>query len=154
MFFNTTSEPFASMSWTTVSLDAKFVFQLVFAATTATVVSGAMAKRTKFVSYMFYSAIVSLCIYPVSGHRIWGGGWLADKGFWDFAGATVVHSCSAGWLAAGVFALIDGPGATRPCYHSLRSNNKSPAVEHFLFQGAGSSSTVRLFVLLDFAERG
>ncbi len=104
MFLNT-AEPFKSLDWTHVPLDAKFFFQLVFAATTATIVSGAMAERTKFTSYMLYSAVVSACIYPVSGHWIWGGGWLADKGFFDFAGSTVVHSCG-GWLSLiGAFVL-------------------------------------------------
>lgn len=109
MFLNTASEPFASLSWTLVPLDAKFFFQLVFAATTATIVSGAMAERTKFVSYMVYSAIVSLCIYPISGHWIWGGGWLAtlETPFWDFAGSTVVHSVG-GWLSL-IGAFILGP---------------------------------------------
>ncbi len=96
-----------SLSWTTVPLEAKFFFQLVFAATTATIVSGAMAERTKFTSYMIYSFIVSLVIYPISGHWIWGGGWLASKGFWDFAGSTVVHSLG-GWLSL-IGALIIGP---------------------------------------------
>lgn len=105
--FLDTAEPFESLSWTTVPLDAKFFFQLVFAATTATIVSGAMAERTKFVSYMIYSAIVSAVIYPISGHWIWGGGWLADNNFWDFAGSTVVHSCG-GWLSL-VGAFILGP---------------------------------------------
>jgi Amt family ammonium transporter len=108
MFLSTTSgESFGSLSWSLVPLDAKFFFQLVFAATTATIVSGAMAERTKFVSYMIYSAVVSLAIYPVSGHWIWGGGWLADAGFFDFAGSTVVHSCG-GWLSL-VGAFILGP---------------------------------------------
>jgi Amt family ammonium transporter len=107
-FFLRTSNPdtdFASIAWTTVPLEAKFFFQLVFAATTATIVSGAMAERTKFVSYMVYSFIVSLLIYPISGHWIWGGGWLAELGFWDFAGSTVVHSLG-GWLSlVGAFVL-------------------------------------------------
>lgn len=107
---------FSALSWTTVPLEAKFFFQLVFAATTATIVSGAMAERTKFVSYLVYSFIVSLVIYPISGHWIWGGGWLANlgtyipsvpAGFWDFAGSTVVHSLG-GWLSL-VGALILGP---------------------------------------------
>jgi Amt family ammonium transporter len=107
---------YASLSWANVPLEAKFFFQLVFAATTATIVSGAMAERTKFVSYMVYSFFVSLLIYPISGHWIWGGGWLANlgtyitsvpTGFWDFAGSTVVHSLG-GWLAL-VGALIIGP---------------------------------------------
>lgn len=82
-----------------------FFFQLVFAATAATIVSGAMAERTKFSSYMAYSFIISAFIYPISGHWIWGGGWLAEMGFWDFAGSTVVHSLG-GWLSlAGAFIL-------------------------------------------------
>jgi Amt family ammonium transporter len=109
MFLNTANEEFAALSWTYVPLDAKFFFQLVFAATTATIVSGAMAERTKFVSYMLYSAIVSLIIYPISGHWIWGGGWLStmETPFWDFAGSTVVHSCG-GWLSL-IGAAILGP---------------------------------------------
>ena len=93
--------------WTAVPLEAKFFFQLVFAATAATIVSGAMAERTKFVSYMVYSIIISLVIYPISGHWIWGGGWLAQQGFFDFAGSTVVHSVG-GWLSL-VGAFVLGP---------------------------------------------
>ncbi len=96
---------FASLSWTPVSLDCKFIFQLVFAGTAATIVSGAMAERTRFASYMVYSLFISLLIYPVAGHWIWGGGLLAPgnlfgegKGVFDFAGSTVVHSVG-GWLA-------------------------------------------------------
>jgi ammonium transporter, Amt family len=88
---------------------AFFFFQLVFAATAATIVSGAMAERTKFVSYLVYSAVITLIIYPISGHWIWGGGWLSQLStpFVDFAGSTVVHSVG-GWLAlAG--ALVLGP---------------------------------------------
>lgn len=108
MFLNTEKESFASLSWSLVPLDAKFFFQLVFAATTATIVSGAMAERTKFVSYMVYSAVVSAIIYPISGHWIWGAGWLAtNHNFWDFAGSTVVHSMG-GWLSL-VGAFIIGP---------------------------------------------
>jgi ammonium transporter, Amt family len=88
---------FDPIAWTTVPLESKFFFQLVFAATAATIVSGAMAERTKFPSYMLYSIIISALIYPISGHWIWGGGWLAAHGFWDFAGSTVVHSVG-GWL--------------------------------------------------------
>lgn len=88
---------------------AFFFFQLVFAATAATIVSGAMAERTKFVSYLVYSAVITLVIYPISGHWIWGGGWLSSMEipFHDFAGSTVVHSLG-GWLAlAG--AIVLGP---------------------------------------------
>ncbi|MCE5315668.1 MAG: ammonium transporter [Armatimonadota bacterium] len=93
-----TADTFASLSWATVPLYAKFMFQLVFAATAATIVSGAMAERTKFNAYLIYSAVISAFIYPVVGHWIWGGGWLANLGFWDFAGSTVVHSTGA-WMA-------------------------------------------------------
>jgi Amt family ammonium transporter len=101
---------FDPLSWTKVPLEAKFFFQLVFAATAATIVSGAMAERTKFTSYMLYSIVISLVIYPISGHWIWGGGWLAKfggTGFWDFAGSTVVHSVG-GWIAL-VGAVMLGP---------------------------------------------
>jgi Amt family ammonium transporter len=79
---------------------AFFFFQLVFAATAATIVSGAMAERTKFKSYLIYSAIITLIIYPISGHWAWGGGWLSQlkTPFHDFAGSTVVHSVG-GWVA-------------------------------------------------------
>lgn len=98
---------YSALNWTGVPLTAKFMFQLVFAATTATIVSGAMAERTKFSSYLVYSVIISAFVYPVVGHWIWGGGWLAKLGMWDFAGSTVVHSCG-GWVAlAG--AIMVGP---------------------------------------------
>ncbi len=77
---------------------AYWLFQAVFAATAATIVSGGMAERTKFSSYLIYSFIITLVVYPVSGHWIWGGGWLSEMGFIDFAGSTVVHSVG-GWAA-------------------------------------------------------
>ncbi|HNV47104.1 MAG TPA: ammonium transporter [Spirochaetota bacterium] len=87
---------------------AYFLFQLVFAATAATIVSGAMAERTKFVSYLAYSLVISALIYPVSGHWIWNAnGWLAKLGFQDFAGSTVVHM--VGGVAAMMGALVLGP---------------------------------------------
>lgn len=86
---------------------AFLLFQTVFAATAATIVSGAMAERTKFVSYFIYSIVVSAIIYPVVGHWIWGGGWLAERGMIDFAGSTVVHSVG-GWTAL-VGAYLLGP---------------------------------------------
>ncbi len=86
---------------------AYWLFQAVFAATAATIVSGAMAERTKFVSYLLYSLVISAVVYPISGHWIWGGGWLSEKGFVDFAGSTVVHSVG-GWAAL-VGALVLGP---------------------------------------------
>jgi Amt family ammonium transporter len=86
---------------------AFFIFQTVFCATAATIVSGAMAERTRFISYIIYSAVISAFIYPISGHWIWGGGWLAQLGFHDFAGSTVVHM--VGGVAALVGAKILGP---------------------------------------------
>lgn len=87
--------------WTTL------IFQTVFCATAATIVSGSMAERTKFSAYCIYSMIISAVIYPVSGHWIWGGGWLAELGFHDFAGSTAVHM--VGGVAALVGAAILGP---------------------------------------------
>ena len=91
----------------TIPLHAFMIFQTVFAATAATIVSGAMAERTKFVSYLVYSFFITLVIYPVVGHWVWGGGWLSELGFHDFAGSTVVHSVG-GWAAL-VGALVLGP---------------------------------------------
>ncbi len=86
---------------------ATLIFQTVFCATAATIVSGAMAERTKFSSYCIYSMVISALIYPISGHWIWGGGWLAQLGFHDFAGSTAVHM--VGGVAALVGAKILGP---------------------------------------------
>lgn len=90
-----------------VPTDAFILWETVFCATAATIVSGAMAERTKFAAYCIYSAVISLVIYPVAGHWIWGGGWLAQMGFQDFAGSTVVHSIG-GWAAL-VGAAVLGP---------------------------------------------
>ena len=90
-----------------VPLWAYAIFQTVFCATSATIVSGSMAERTKFSAYCVYSAAISLFIYPVSGHWIWGGGWLAEMGFHDFAGSTAVHM--VGGVCALVGAKILGP---------------------------------------------
>lgn len=90
-----------------VPLWAFVIFQTVFCATSATIVSGAMAERTKFSAYCIYSAGISLLIYPISGHWVWGGGWLAELGFHDFAGSTVVHM--VGGVCALIGALFLGP---------------------------------------------
>lgn len=84
-----------------------FVFNLVFCATTATIVSGAMAERTKFLSYCIYSGVISALIYPIEAHWIWGGGWLAQMGFHDFAGSCAIHM--TGGLSALIGAKILGP---------------------------------------------
>lgn len=83
------------------------LFQTVFAATAATIVSGAMAERTKFHAYLIFSIFITLMVYPVSGHWLWGGGWLAELGFIDFAGSTIVHSVGAWVGLAG--AIVIGP---------------------------------------------
>ena len=86
---------------------SNFVFNLVFCATTATIVSGAMAERTKFLSYCIYSAVISALIYPIEAHWIWGGGWLAELGFHDFAGSCAIHM--VGGISALIGAAILGP---------------------------------------------
>ena len=85
---------YADFNW------SNFVFNLVFCATTATIVSGAMAERTKFLSYCIYSAVISALIYPIEAHWIWGGGWLSQLGFHDFAGSCAIH------MVGGISALI------------------------------------------------
>ena len=86
---------------------SSFVFNLVFCATTATIVSGAMAERTKFLSYCIYSGVISALIYPIEAHWIWGGGWLAQLGFHDFAGSCAIHM--VGGISALVGAALLGP---------------------------------------------
>lgn len=86
---------------------SSFVFNLVFCATTATIVSGAMAERTKFLSYCVYSAVISALIYPIEAHWIWGGGWLSQLGFHDFAGSCAIHM--VGGISALIGAALLGP---------------------------------------------
>jgi Amt family ammonium transporter len=96
---------FDALNWTGIPLMAKFFFQLVFAATAATIVSGCVAERIHFSSFMIFSFVLVAIIYPIQGHWIWGGGWLAKLGFLDFAGSTVVHSVG-GWAGlAGIIVL-------------------------------------------------
>lgn len=90
-----------------VPLYTYWLFQAVFAGTAATIVSGSMAERTKFIAYLLYTFVISAIIYPVIGHWTWGGGWLSAMGFADFAGSTVVHA-TGGWIAL-VGALLLGP---------------------------------------------
>ncbi|MFA6320329.1 MAG: ammonium transporter [Candidatus Omnitrophota bacterium] len=98
---------YTALAWTGVPMLAKFFFQLVFAGTAATIVSGAVAERIKYISFIVFSFILVMLIYPIVGHWIWGGGFLAALGMFDFAGSTVVHSVG-GWAAlAGV--LVLGP---------------------------------------------
>jgi Amt family ammonium transporter len=92
---------FANFDW------SSFVFNMVFCATTATIVSGAMAERTRFISYCIYSAVLSSVIYPVEAHWIWGGGWLSQLGFVDFAGSCAIHM--VGGISALIGAMVLGP---------------------------------------------
>lgn len=98
---------YSALNWTGVPLFAKFFFQLVFCATAATIVSGAVGGRIKFFAFIIFSFILTSIVYPIAGHWVWGGGWLAQRGFWDFAGSTVVHSIG-GWAAL-TGALVLGP---------------------------------------------
>jgi ammonium transporter, Amt family len=96
---------YSSLNWTGVPLWTKFFFQLVFAGTAATIVSGAVAERIKFGSFYIFTFLMVAVIYPITGHWIWGGGWAAKLGIFDFAGSTVVHSVG-GWAAlAGIVVL-------------------------------------------------
>jgi len=96
---------YSAISWAGVPFWAKFFFQLVFCGTAATIVSGAVAERIKYLSFILFSFVLTIFIYPLVGHWIWGGGFLALAGMWDFAGSTVVHSVG-GWAAlAGIIVL-------------------------------------------------
>src|SRR3990170_837807 len=100
---------FSSIGWAGVPLYAKFLFQLVFAGTAATIISGVVAERIKYFAFFVFAAAMAIVIYPVAGHWIWGGGWLAsmETPFLDFAGSTVVHSI-VGWAAV-IGAIMLGP---------------------------------------------
>lgn len=98
---------YKSIAWTGVPVYAKFFFQLVFAGTAATIVSGCVAERIKYFSFIVFSFLLVAFVYPITGHWLWGGGWLATAGAFDFAGSTVVHSVG-GWAGlAGI--LVLGP---------------------------------------------
>lgn len=98
---------YSALSWAGVPLAAKFLFQVAFAGTAATIVSGAVAERIKFIDFLLFSFFLVAIAYPMVGHWIWGGGWLSKMGFHDFAGGTVVHSVG-GWCAL-TGAIILGP---------------------------------------------
>jgi Amt family ammonium transporter len=98
---------YSAIAWTGIPLYAKFFFQLVFAGTAATIVSGCVAERVKYLSFIVFSVLLVGFAYPITGHWIWGGGWLAAAGFWDFAGSTVVHTVGGVAGLAGI--LLLGP---------------------------------------------
>ncbi len=127
---------YSAISWTGVPLLAKFFFQLVFCGTAATIVSGAVAERIKYKSFIIFSFVMAILIYPVVGHWIWGGGWLGQLGMFDFAGSTVVHSVG-GWAAlAGIIVL--GPRFGK----YTRDGKINPIPGHNL-----SIATIGVFVL-------
>ncbi|MFN3476263.1 MAG: ammonium transporter, partial [Candidatus Methylomirabilales bacterium] len=140
---------YSAINWTGVPLWAKFFFQLVFAGTAATIVSGAVAERVKFAAFFLFSFIMVGLIYPITGHWIWGGGWLQKLGMFDFAGSTVVHSVG-GWAAlAG--AILLGPrigkygkdGRVNPIPgHSLTSATIGTFVLWFGWFGFNPGSTM------------
>ena len=117
---------YKAIAWTGVPLYAKFFFQLVFAGTAATIVSGSVAERIKYISFIVFSFLLVAFVYPVTGHWIWGGGWLATAGFWDFAGSTVVHSVG-GWAAlAGHHRARAAPRQVR----ARRQGQRDPGAQH------------------------
>ncbi len=120
---------YANFDW------SNFVFNLVFCATAATIVSGAMAERTKFLSYCIYSAVISALIYPVEAHWIWGGGWLVQWGFHDFAGSCAIHM--VGGISALIGAKILGPRIGKYDYDSEGKVTKVHAIPgHNITAGA------------------
>jgi Amt family ammonium transporter len=142
---------YAALNWTGVPLWAKFLFQLVFCGTAATIVSGAVAERIKFYSFIVFSLVITGVLYPITGHWIWGGGWLAGRGMLDFAGSTVVHSVG-GWSAlAGV--LLLGPrtgkykpdGSARPIFgHNMSTATMGVFVLWFGWFGFNPGSTMAM----------
>ena len=109
---------YTSINWTGIPLYAKFFFQLVFAGTAATIVSGCVAERIKYLSFILFSVLLVGIAYPITGHWIWGGGWLAQRGFWDFAGSTVVHTVGGVAGLAGILILGPRIGKYRPDGHA------------------------------------
>lgn len=123
----------AFMNGSAASADVDYTtlfFQTVFCATSATIVSGAMAERTKFGAYCFYSAMISLFIYPIAGHWVWGGGWLSEMGFHDFAGSGIVH------MLGGVLSFV-GAAFLGPRIGKYDKNGKARAIPgHSIILGA------------------
>jgi Amt family ammonium transporter len=142
---------YTALAWTGVPLAAKFYFQLVFCGTAATIVSGAVAERIRFPTFIVFSVMICAVLYPLTGHWIWGGGWLASLGMVDFAGSTVVHSVG-GWAGlAGV--LVLGPrigryrsdGSARPMYgHNMSLATLGVFVLWFGWFGFNPGSTMAL----------
>jgi Amt family ammonium transporter len=126
---------YSALNWTGTPLWAKFFFQLVFAGTAATIVSGAVAERIKFAAFFLFSFVMVGLVYPVVGHWIWGGGWLAKMGMLDFAGSTVVHSVG-GWAA------LTGAWLLGPRIGKYKNGKVAAIPGHSL-----TSATIGVFVL-------
>ena len=140
---------YSAIAWTGVPFPAKFLFQLVFAGTAATIVSGAVAERIRFPAFIVFSVIIVGLMYPVTGHWVWGGGWLQRLGMWDFAGSTVVHSVGGWGALAGV--LLLGPrlgkyrsdGGVRPIFgHNMSTTTLGVLVLWFGWFGFNPGSTM------------
>ena len=134
-----------------VPLWAFAIFQTVFCATSATIVSGSMAERTKFSAYCIYSAAISLFIYPISGHWIWGGGWLSQLGFHDFAGSTAVHmvggvcACIGAWMLGPRIGKYDKGGKPRAILgHNITFAALGVFILWFCWFGFNGASTVAM----------
>ena len=134
-----------------VPLWAFAIFQTVFCATSATIVSGAMAERTKFSAYCIYSAAISLLIYPISGHWIWGGGWLSQLGFHDFAGSTAVHmvggvcACIGAWMLGPRIGKYDKNGKPKAILgHNITFAALGVFILWFCWFGFNGASTVAM----------
>ena len=134
-----------------VPLWAFAIFQTVFCATSATIVSGSMAERTKFSAYCIYSAAISLFIYPISGHWIWGGGWLSQLGFHDFAGSTAVHmvggvcACIGAWMLGPRIGKYDKDGKPRAILgHNITFTALGVFILWFCWFGFNGASTVAM----------
>ncbi len=135
----------------TMTLWCYVIFQTVFCATAATIVSGSMAERTNFKAYCFYSAVISLFVYPVSGHWIWGGGWLYNLGFHDFAGSTCVHmvggviACLGAWMLGPRIGKYDKEGKARAIPgHNMTAAALGVFILWFCWFGFNGASTVAM----------
>ena len=146
-------DPFirGSYDFGTLPLWVYVVFQTVFCATAATIVSGSMAERTKFSAYCVYSAAISLIVYPISGHWIWGGGWLSQLGFHDFAGSTAVHfvggltACLGAWMLGPRIGKYGKDGKARAIPgHNLTSMALGVFILWFCWFGFNGGSTVSM----------
>jgi Amt family ammonium transporter len=140
---------YAAISWAGVPFWAKFFFQLVFAGTAATIVSGVVAERIKFPAFIVFSFVIVGIMYPITGHWIWGGGWLQNLGMWDFAGSTVVHSVG-GWAGLAGALLLGSrldkyrkDGSAKPIYgHNMSTVTLGGLVLWFGWFGFNPGSTM------------